>query len=109
MSTEDKDREAWIDTIPTGADGRSCHIRDVRMAFRENFARSSCAATKAIEEHNAGCDEACKARRAGPNGEGGCGYQNSDGSLIYGVRRCPECPLDWKIAFPESAPSKEQP
>jgi hypothetical protein len=52
-----------------------------------------------IEEHNAGCDSACKAQRP-VSGTTGCGYQREDGSLIYSFRRCTNCPQDWKIELP---------
>ncbi len=66
-------------------------------------------AIDAIREHNDGCDAACVAQRPNERQSGGCGYQKHDGSLVYGPRRCPSCPQDWKIelAGPQHSPSTE--
>lgn len=55
-------------------------------------------AFKAICDHNEGCELACAAQRPNERESGGCGYQYHSGARIYS-KRCPTCPLDWKIDF----------
>ena len=56
-------------------------------------------AIKAIREHNESCESSCKAQRPGPCTVG-CGYQLVNGYLRYPPRRCPNCPMDWRIELP---------
>lgn len=81
-------------------------LREALQAGSNGPSEGACA--KAIREHNEGCDGACEGRRpTAKDDSGGCGYQRSDGSLIYS-RRCPECPKDWKIEVPASEAGAER-
>jgi hypothetical protein len=90
------DVQKWRDEEAAKRYSREWLIWLCDQALKAMTPQPEATAIKAIADHNEGCELACKARRPIQGGDG-CGYQTTDGSPIYGRRRCPECPLDWMI------------
>lgn len=87
---------SWIDTQREKGENPPSMFYDILTHLRHSPEAN---AIESIREHNAGCAEACKAQRPNERQSGGCGWQRADGSMIYS-KRCPNCPMDWKVSFP---------